>query len=163
MSRPILISVFLVLLLGQLVIAQDVPIQAAPPEIVDPVLTAGDNEEGTVVSLTAEQWWRSTAVPYLGVGLLVFTVLMFTGLYITIWYEKDWSDQTFKVFGLTLIITAGLYLITIGWTDKQLAPMMGLLGTIAGYILGQDRRREDRNINKGSATSTPGETGNDES
>ena len=36
-----------------------------------------------------------------------------------------------------MVVTAGLYLIVAGYSDTQIAPMMGLLGTIIGYLLGK--------------------------
>lgn len=42
------------------------------------------------------------------------------------------------MIGLTLVVTAGLFLITAGYSETQIAPMMGLLGTIAGYLLGKE-------------------------
>jgi hypothetical protein len=30
-----------------------------------------------------------------------------------------------------------MFLITAGYTSDQIAPMIGLLGTIAGYLLGK--------------------------
>jgi len=36
-----------------------------------------------------------------------------------------------------LIITGALFLVVAGYTDKQMAPVMGLLGTLAGYLLGK--------------------------
>lgn len=41
-----------------------------------------------------------------------------------------------RMNGLTLIITAGLLLVTAGYSADQVSPVMGLLGTIAGYLLG---------------------------
>lgn len=35
------------------------------------------------------------------------------------------------------MVIAGLFLITAGDSESQSAPMIGLLGTIAGYLLGK--------------------------
>lgn len=87
------------------------------------------------------QIWRDT-VKWLAPWVIIFSLLLFLGQFVTMWKSKSyWTDQQFKAFTLTLIIFAGVFLIVIGWSDQQLAPMMGLLGTIAGYILGADRPR----------------------
>lgn len=45
---------------------------------------------------------------------------------------------------VTLIIIGTLVLISSGFTNEQIAPALGLFGTIAGYILGKsDRERKD--------------------
>ena len=35
-------------------------------------------------------------------------------------------------------LIAGLFLIFAGYSQDQMAPMMGLLGTVAGYLLGKE-------------------------
>jgi len=45
------------------------------------------------------------------------------------------SDQIFKVIIVTLIIIAGLILITAGYTNNQINGITGILGSIAGYLL----------------------------
>ncbi len=37
---------------------------------------------------------------------------------------------------VTIVVTATMFLVTAGYSDRQIAPAMGLLGTIVGYILG---------------------------
>ena len=44
--------------------------------------------------------------------------------------------------GLSLIIVAAIFLVVVGYTSEQIAPVMGLLGAIAGYILGSKRSSE---------------------
>lgn len=47
------------------------------------------------------------------------------------------SEIAFKFITITLIITSTLFLITAGYNNNQIAPAVGLLGTIAGYLLGR--------------------------
>ncbi len=42
-----------------------------------------------------------------------------------------------KFVTITLIIISTLFLITAGYSNNQIAPAVGLLGTIAGYLLGR--------------------------
>lgn len=50
-----------------------------------------------------------------------------------------WDVSTiFKMHSLTLIIVAGVLLVVGGVSERQIAGMMGLLGTVAGYILGRE-------------------------
>lgn len=54
-------------------------------------------------------------------------------------------EDALKVFGTILIVVAAVFLIVAGYSEKQIAPVIGLLGTVAGYILGK------QNSNKESA------------
>ena len=51
--------------------------------------------------------------------------------------EKGWGPSSNQIVGLTLVLTAGLFLVVAGYSQDQIAPMMALLGTIAGYLLGR--------------------------
>ena len=51
------------------------------------------------------------------------------------------ANNAIKFIILTLIITGTLFLITAGY-DAQLTPVLGLLGTIAGYLLGKADKEE---------------------
>lgn len=55
--------------------------------------------------------------------------------------EKQ-ADQILRLFGTILIIIGSLFLIVAGYSEKQIAPVIGLLGTIAGYILGKDAEKK---------------------
>jgi len=44
-----------------------------------------------------------------------------------------------RMTGLTLIVTSALVLVTAGYSTEQMSGVMGLLGTIAGYLLGSAR------------------------
>jgi RsiW-degrading membrane proteinase PrsW (M82 family) len=75
----------------------------------------------------------------------------FFALLVEVWliYKKRIDqDNIIKFVVVTLIITATLFLITAGYSNNQIAPAMGLLGTIAGYLLGKAKEREDKEIKK---------------
>ena len=88
---------------------------------------------------------RSAQENLLSIGVLAFG-LLFTGI-LTIVTIKCRAEKLFgmsymKLVGLTLVITAGLFLICAGYSQDQIAPMIGLLGTIAGYLLGKGEAKE---------------------
>ncbi|WP_425399576.1 hypothetical protein [Aeoliella sp.] len=107
------------------------PAMEDPPEI--------DNSSKDCVSKSKYQLWRET-VPWI-VWPLVVLALIIMGLLFGLMFKSKagLTDQYFRAYSLTLIVFAGLFLIVVGWNQDQLAGMMGLLGTLAGYILG-DRR-----------------------
>ncbi len=76
----------------------------------------------------------------LGFGLIA--------LFLEVWLIKTGQigeDNIVKFFVVTLIITATLFLITAGYDNDQIAPAMGLLGTIAGYLLGKAQGKKEEN------------------
>jgi hypothetical protein len=53
------------------------------------------------------------------------------------------SEDILRVFGVTLIILGALFFVTVGYDANQVAPAIGLFGTVAGYLLGRSNRRND--------------------
>ena len=75
----------------------------------------------------------------LSIGVLVFgAVAMGLQILVMLRQNKYWDMLAIKIVGLTLVITAGLFLIVAGYSQEQVAPMMGILGTVVGYLLGKD-------------------------
>ena len=50
----------------------------------------------------------------------------------------------FKLIGLTIVVTAGLFVIPAGFSQNQMSPLMGLLGAVAGYLLGKDNSVQEK-------------------
>jgi uncharacterized membrane protein len=48
------------------------------------------------------------------------------------------TTSVLRVYGTIMIISSSLFLIVAGFSSQQIAPAMGLLGTLAGYLLGKD-------------------------
>ena len=61
-------------------------------------------------------------------GLLLIGVIAILG------YKK--TIQPSKLIALSLIVISALLLIVLGYSDEQMSPVIGLLGTVAGYMLG---------------------------
>ena len=69
--------------------------------------------------------------------VLVFgLVVVYLEIRVMLVSKKYWDDVTFKLVSVTIIVVSGLFVIVAGYSDEQLAPMIGLLGTTLGYILG---------------------------
>ncbi|MEO1808709.1 MAG: hypothetical protein AAFU33_28140 [Bacteroidota bacterium] len=47
------------------------------------------------------------------------------------------SDQFLRLVSIILIIISSLVIISSGFNDKQISSVVGLLGTLAGYLLGR--------------------------
>lgn len=76
-------------------------------------------------------------------GIAAFTAFLIGGQYAIMFCSKTyWTNRQFKAFTMTLIVAAALIVIIAGFSDSQIAPIMGLIGTIAGYILGSPEKSE---------------------
>jgi uncharacterized membrane protein YfcA len=86
-------------------------------------------------------WEFMLSLIVLGFGMIVILFEVFL-----IMKQKISAENTVRFIVVTLIITSTLFLITAGYDNNQIAPAMGLLGTIAGYLLG--RQNNEKNGNK---------------
>ena len=83
------------------------------------------------------------SISVLAFGLIIIILEMFL-----IKTRKISPEDAIKFIIITLIITSTLFLITAGYSNDQIAPAVGLLGTIAGYLLGRIQhvnKQEDNN------------------
>ena len=83
----------------------------------------------------ADSFWLSCIL--LSFGFLVVSVVAYL-----IKQGKD-SEVLLRSFGTILIIISAVFLIVAGYSEKQIAPVIGLLGTIAGYLLGKSSSRKE--------------------
>ncbi len=78
------------------------------------------------------------------IGVLIFGVLVVAAeIYVMVRRDRGWGQSNRQMVGLTLVIIAGLFLISGGYAQDQSAPMFGLLGAIAGYLFGVGTERTD--------------------
>lgn len=75
---------------------------------------------------------------FLAVLTFGFTIVVLIILAIVIKVAKIPPDLSVKLVLITLIITTIMFLITTAFDQDQMTPAIGLLGTIAGYLLGKD-------------------------
>ena len=92
-------------------------------------------------------WWNTHDAMTISSVILVFGAVVVAIAAYLIRKETD-GQIILKVLATILIITFSVFLIVAGWSDQQIAPAMGLLGTIAGYLLGKDTRPPINPVNK---------------
>jgi hypothetical protein len=64
--------------------------------------------------------------------------------------RRDYSTtDAIRMFGLILIVGATLFLMSAGFDSKQVTGAIGLLGAIAGYILGKGDNAVRKGKNNG--------------
>jgi hypothetical protein len=90
-----------------------------------------------------------------GIWALVFGLLIFgfLGFLMTRPQLPNGRTWPYKIMALALVVTSGLFLIGAGYDERQIAPMMGLLGTLAGYVLGKEAIGEAPRENPGEKES----------
>ena len=58
------------------------------------------------------------------------------------------EDAVIRLVSLILIVAGTLFLVTLGYSAEQIAPALGILGTIAGYMLGRSDSAKDKDKDK---------------
>lgn len=87
----------------------------------------------------ASSWWTVTNAMTISVTVLLFGLLVLILATYLIKAGKG-AEPVLRIFGTILIVTVAVFLVVAGYTDIQIAPVMGLLGTIAGYLLGKETK-----------------------
>lgn len=128
------------------------PESVAPPAVssdtVD-VVEMGDPQEATRYE-PPQLTDKETLLAYslLGFGLCV---LMIQFIQLSRQAGKIRPNDIMLVYSVTLIIVGTMFLIVTGITGSQLAPALGLFGTMIGYLLGRNekpgsRENKDRDV-----------------
>lgn len=99
--------------------------------------------------------WDASYTLWLSSIILVFGLIIFA---IMAWLVARRHEHmaVLKVCALPLIIVSAIFLVIVGYSADQIAPVLGLLGSVAGYLLGSaSKQAPDPAV---PATKTP--TGN---
>lgn len=109
-------------------------VAADSPEYYDEYPIVGAYPEGG-----GREW--STIEIFLGAGLMCFCLgVLALMTWLILKNPSTWTPQTIvRAYGLTLIVSMSVMLVAVGYSKEQIGPTMGLLGVIAGYLLGNDR------------------------
>jgi hypothetical protein len=118
---------------------------SVPDDIEDIVITDSSISDGNGLPNPGSSYNSKVIGPksmteiYLCLGVLAFGLFLvfFTGI-IAMKKSTGWDSEVTRIFTVSVIVTAGLFLITAGYSDTQIAPMYGLLGTVVGYLLGKN-------------------------
>lgn len=74
---------------------------------------------------------------WLTLVILAFGAFVLLVEYLLLRHAKRSSYDLMQLFAVNLIITGTLVMISAGYSAEQIAPALGLFGTIAGYLLGR--------------------------
>ncbi len=111
---------------------------------------------GTVLSelpISVGEFALSTT-SYLSTPAILSSILSFAIIILVIHHmakllEKGFdANEVLKALGIPLIIAASIMLVITGVPSSTMTPIIGLLGTIAGYLLGKTEDRLPRDKKK---------------
>ena len=113
-------------------------IDKAIQDAKDAAYTSGALTGATTSSVKANApvGWTPQLVIRLSLGIGFFAILLFVLITILLWRRRN-AEQVLRTFGILVIIFAAIFLVIAGYSDSQITPVIGLLGTIAGYLLGR--------------------------
>lgn len=82
----------------------------------------------------------------LSILVLVFASLLIFGiLYIHHKSKVALNTFAFQIVGTIIVIAASLFLVVTGYDKDQITPIIGLLGTIIGFIFGSNANAQKNN------------------
>lgn len=118
--------------------------------------SATPTQAGPSTSSTAV-YGRTAAENLLGLAILMFgLIVIFLEMALMAIQRKGWGIQSTRIVGITLIVTIGAFLIVAGYSQEQISPMIGLLGTIVGFLLGKSSSNGDKASTPTAGAGTPG-------
>jgi hypothetical protein len=79
----------------------------------------------------------STTEGELTLAIIALGVLVILAMSFVLRAKSASADDAIRAYSITLIIIGTMVLICAGYSNDQIAPAMGLFGTVAGYLLGR--------------------------
>jgi uncharacterized membrane protein YfcA len=97
------------------------------------------DEQVSSASTTAssQAWWSNQDAMTVSSAVLVFgAVVIAIAAFST--RNRATMDESLRFYGTVMVITMAGFLVVAGYDQNQIAAPLGLLGTIAGYLLGKE-------------------------
>ena len=103
--------------------------ESLPPATPLPNPDSGGNLARFFTAKTPYEFWLSCLIVVLGlavIGALIFALKQ---------VDKPRAEDFARPIIIVTVIIGTLLLVTVGYTNEQIAPAFGLFGTIVGYML----------------------------
>lgn len=97
-------------------------------------------EATTKAGQSEQSWWSVGNAMTMSSAVLLFGIFVFILATYLIRSGKD-EESVLRILGTILIVVCAVFLVVAGYSNTQIAPVIGLLGTIAGYLLGKESSR----------------------
>jgi hypothetical protein len=119
------------------------PADNPAPSVVDTSTVGPPSIEGNVAPgvswLGRDEFNLSLIVLLFGFVVLIFEFLLLRK-------SPVQADAVLRVYAVTLILVGTLFIVTSGFDINNVAPAMGLFGTIAGYLMGSRRPKAQKGV-----------------
>jgi len=109
----------------------------------DPAVTNAPPAQPPVKHISGSDRIFSDIEIQLTYGVLVFGTFIIILQFVLMLRAKFNSETMIKMSTVTLVIVSTLFVITAGFDSRQIAPAMGLFGTIVGYVLGRETQKKE--------------------
>ena len=115
----------------------------AEPGQVPPVLpTNPTNGAGNIVGIASlmsvREFWLTCIILVFGLTIILVEFFLLRRV------VEQKTEEIARTYTVTLIIIGTLVLISSGYSNQQIAPALGLFGTIAGYPLGRSEAKKEQ-------------------
>jgi hypothetical protein len=92
---------------------------------------SGANLAEYITAKTPYEFWLTCLICLLGFSIIVALLLVFRRA------DHARPDEIARPVIVITVIIGTLLLVTVGYSNEQIAPAFGLFGTIVGYMLGR--------------------------
>ncbi len=102
--------------------------------------TTQNSPEVTTTSVTPKQglpFWRADDAMTISASVLAFGLIILCLMTMVLRKTNIHPEAVLRLFCTITIVIGALFLVVAGYSQDQMGPVMGLLGTIAGYLLGK--------------------------
>lgn len=145
-----IITILFILLLYPLRLAEASNLQkletapiAADSTELSPSITKTERAAPPKTGSASRVGWFSSVEFAMSSLVLIFGLIVFLIEMLVLTRVTFQADEATKLVAVTLIVISTLFIITAGFSSEQIAPAMGLFGTVAGYMLGKSRKGEE--------------------
>jgi len=88
-------------------------------------------------------WWSVTD------AMTISSSILFFGLFVMLLATRALrqgiaAGLVLRLFGMLTIIVLAVFLVVAGYDSQQIAPVTGLLGTLAGYLVGRSVQEQPK-------------------
>ena len=91
------------------------------------------------------QPWSAELVKFLTVSVLIFGLAVIVTMAVLV-VRKSSAGEVLRLFTVPMVIVAAVFLVVTGFSNAQITPVIGLLGTLAGYILGVQSQKGQKPV-----------------
>ena len=94
-------------------------------------------------------WWSPNYAMTISASVLVFGLIVMV-LASRALQKGIPAALVMRLFGMLTLVVMAVFLVVAGYDSQQIAPVTGLLGTLAGYLLGKSSGAETVGVGDGT-------------